>query len=337
MKSEYSVFIGRFQPLTVAHLRIIEEALKQSNKLIIVVGSHRTSLSIKNPWTFVERNNMICSSVNKIFNHDPIIVPVKDYIYNDTMWITSMQNQIANIVGDSKSVKLYGHFKDDSSYYLNYFPQWELIKQPNYYRINATDIRYSLFENKTDWKNKVHESLHHDILSLKQNSRYDDLLSEYNYVKKYKKDWENAPFTPTFITVDAVVVQDGHVLLVRRGKNPGRGKFALPGGFLNTEELIFRSAIRELKEETNIELDTAVIERNFVSTKTFDHPKRSLRGRTVTHAHFFKLESGHPLPRVKGGDDASESLWIPINELATLEEKFFEDHLGIIEYFVYKY
>jgi len=337
MKSDYAVFVGRFQPFHNAHLRIIQEASKQSEKIIIVIGSHRSPLSVKNPWTCDERSSMILDAVGGELGIDPYIIHVKDYLYNDTMWLTSVQNQIAKIVGESNSVNLYGHFKDDSSYYLNFFPRWELMKQPNYYGINATDIRYSLFEDRHDWKKKSPESIHKDIISLKDSQVYESLLSEYKYVKDYKKSWENAPYVPTFVTVDSVVVQDGHVLLIKRGCNPGKGKYALPGGFLNPEEFIFRGAIRELKEETKIDMAVPVLEHAFKEVHTFDHPKRSLRGRTITHAHFFKLESGHPLPNIKADDDASEALWVPINELARFEENFFEDHLGIIEYFVYKY
>lgn len=289
--------------------------------------------------TFDERCQMIKDVCKEHFNRTPEIVPVKDYIYNDTQWLTSVQNQIARLLPtDGKNqIKLFGHFKDDSSYYLNYFPQWELVKQPNYFGINATDIRFAMYNKIDKWMKQVPAVMHDYLSDFMKTDRFKDLVDEHKYIVNYKKMWESSPFPPTFVTVDAVVVQDGHILLIKRGCNPGKGKYALPGGFLNADEFIFRSAIRELKEETNIDVPTAVLERAFKEVKTFDHPKRSLRGRTITHAHFFKLEGGKPLPMVKADDDASEAMWVPLNELARLEEVFFEDHLGMIEYFIYRY
>jgi bifunctional NMN adenylyltransferase/nudix hydrolase len=65
----------------------------------------------------------------------------------------------------------------------------------------------------------------------------------------------------------------------------------------------------------------------------FDHPGRSLRGRTITHAFLFDLDRADKkpgLPRVKGADDAVEAKWIPIAELLKMSDQIFEDHLSII-------
>jgi len=70
-------------------------------------------------------------------------------------------------------------------------------------------------------------------------------MEEAVYIKDYRGQWKT-PFPPFFVTVDAVVYQSGHLLVIRRGHNPGRGKIALPGGFVNAKERIedamFRSS-----------------------------------------------------------------------------------------------
>jgi bifunctional NMN adenylyltransferase/nudix hydrolase len=160
---------------------------------------------------------------------------------------------------------------------------------------------------------------------------WDILLQEYHMVKKYKESWKAAPFPPTFMTVDAVVVQSGHILLVKRGDMPGKGLWALPGGFLNQEETMLDGAIRELKEETKIKVPVPVLKGSIKGSKTFDAPNRSARGRTITQAFHFDLGVGE-LPKVKGSDDAEKAFWVPFNQVK--QEKMFEDHFHIIDNFI---
>jgi bifunctional NMN adenylyltransferase/nudix hydrolase len=161
-----------------------------------------------------------------------------------------------------------------------------------------------------------------DIPTIKQ---------EYKMVKKYKEAWKAAPFPPTFMTVDAIVVQSGHILLVKRGDMPGKGLWALPGGFLNQEETMLDGAIRELKEETKIKVPVPVLKGSIKESKTFDAPNRSSRGRTITQAFFIDLGVGE-LPKVKGADDAEKAFWVPFNQVK--QEKMFEDHFHIIDNFI---
>jgi len=129
----------------------------------------------------------------------------------------------------------------------------------------------------------------------------------------------------------AVIIGAGHVLMIRRGMNPGKDCLALPGGFLDPEETFEQGMIRELKEETKIppeQLRTSIQKWQF-----FDHPSRSLRGRIITHAAYIPLPLKNGLPRVKGGDDAKEALWIPLSSLDSLMEEIYEDHYSIIRNF----
>ena len=117
-------------------------------------------------------------------------------------------------------------------------------------------------------------------------------------------------------------------MLIQRGGFPGKGLWALPGGFLNDEEKILDAVIRELKEETRIKVPAAVLRGSIVAQKVFDDPHRSSRGRTIDHAFLFHLhENG--LPKVKGDDDAAFAKWIPLSEVK--REMMFEDHFSIIE------
>ena len=87
----------------------------------------------------------------------------------------------------------------------------------------------------------------------------------------------------------------------------------------------------ELREETGIGLLQVTLEDAFRAAKVFDHPQRSLRGRTITHAHFFDL--GRHTPEVQAADDAAEAKWVPIGQLAAMESELFEDHFAILDHF----
>jgi bifunctional NMN adenylyltransferase/nudix hydrolase len=128
------------------------------------------------------------------------------------------------------------------------------------------------------------------------------LLEEAEFLTTYPAQWGRGPF----VTADAVVVQSGHILLVERGRAPGKGLLALPGGFVNPEERIRDAAIRELREETSISDGkgrSPAMLASFIEdarTHVFDAPNRSLRGRIITHAFLFRLPERRKLFSVKG-------------------------------------
>jgi len=163
---------------------------------------------------------------------------------------------------------------------------------------------------------------------FKTTKTYEQVANEFNFVKKYKSAWDKAPYTPMFITVDAVVVQSGHILLIERKAQPGKGLMALPGGFLDANETLKTAVIRELREETRIKVPAPVLAGSITKQQVFDDPYRSARGRTVTHAYLIELKDGE-LPKVKGGDDAAKAFWVPFAEIKP--EMMFEDHFHIIQ------
>jgi bifunctional NMN adenylyltransferase/nudix hydrolase len=222
---------------------------------------------------------------------------------------------------------------------LNWFPQWKLITQPNFKtlggeNIDGTKIRDLMFKGDNFWKVYVPDFVSEYISKYIKTDEFQRLKKEYDYIIKYKKSWESAPYPPTFVTTDAVVIQAGHVLLIKRKREPGKGYYAIPGGFLNQNETIRQGTIRELKEETKIDVPAVLLEKCIKAMHCFDHPGRSLRGRILTHASLIELDSTKPLPKVKGDDDASEAVWVPFNEIGLHEEMFFEDHVHVIGYFL---
>jgi len=124
------------------------------------------------------------------------------------------------------------------------------------------------------------------------------------------------------VTVDVVIFtlreNDLNVLLVKRKYEPFINHWAIPGGFVNADESLEDAARRELEEETGV--GDVYLEQLY----TFGKVERDPRGRVVTVAYFALV----PFTAVRGGSDASEARWWPVNDLPTLAF----DHTDILAY-----
>lgn len=353
---DYLIYVGRFQPFHVGHEQAIRSALTLSKRVIVLVGSSYQPRTIKNPWTFEEREEMIKRAFLTPKETDHIIIkPLRDQSYNDQRWVADVQQKVDMIVvGDyfaphvispsviaerlpdlkkNLRIGIIGHIKDESSYYLKMFPQWRLTEHYYYEDINATDIRALYFSKKNPKfiKGIVPSTTFLFLEDFSVTKEFETLKKEYLFIEKYKDAWKTAPYPPTFVTVDAVVVQAGHVLLVRRKSAPGENLLALPGGFVDQNEYLVDAVLRELREETKLKVPAPVLKGSIKAFKVFDNPTRSLRGRTITNAYLIELPAGE-LPSVKGGDDAAKAGWVPIADIK--EQEMFEDHYAIIQYFL---
>ncbi|MEG1201148.1 MAG: NUDIX domain-containing protein, partial [Comamonas sp.] len=159
---------------------------------------------------------------------------------------------------------------------------------------------------------------------------YGELQTEWQMLRKYKASWTAAPYAPVFVTVDALVRCGNEVLVIRRGHAPGKNLLALPGGFLEPRDTLWQSCLRELQEETHCEITETRLQQALQSVTVFDHPDRSLRGRTITHVHYFDLGQ-QDKPSVRADDDAAEAFWLSIDAIRLREAEFFEDHFRILQ------
>ncbi len=341
-KYDFGIVIGRFQPFHIAHRELIKYSLSLAEKVIVILGSARSASDVRNPFTPAMREEII----RACFPEDSprlIFRAVRDYPYNDHVWTAEVQNVVGEIVEEEHAkIAVVGFFKDRSSYYLNLFPQWVFeefyVSDKKLLNINATQIREKFFTDSADWKDFLPAQVAVTLEVFKQTETFPHLQKEFAYLQKYKADtrFVGVPFEPTFITTDAVVVQSGHVLVIRRGHQPGKSLLALPGGFLASGAMLEDNAIKELKEETQIKVPAQVLRGSIKSSHVFDYPERSQRGRTVTFAYFIELapDLKEGLPRVKGGDDAAKAFWLPLSALGEKEDEFFEDHIHIVKYFL---
>lgn len=331
-----AVLIGRFQPFHNGHLALLQQALQTAQQVVIVLGSAYQARSPKNPFTWQERAALIHASLSAQDAARVHCVPVRDY-YDEPHWVQAVIAAVQTLVPTGQRIALVGHFKDASSDYLARFPGWELLSLPRQGDFDGTPTRemyWNLSEQPPTliWKplQKLVPTAVADWLRQWQATPdYAAMRAEWRMISGYQAAWKNAPYPPVFVTVDGLLVCHHHVLLIQRGHAPGKGLWALPGGFVEPRDTLWQSCLRELDEETGLPLPAADLQSALKGVQVFDHPGRSLRGRTITHVFVLHLP-GTALPTVQGGDDAAVARWVPLSELAAMETQMFEDHFHVL-------
>lgn len=335
-----AILIGRFEPVHTGHLALLREALAQAPRVIVIVGSAFQARTPKNPFTWAEREAMLRSALPAHDSARITVLPVRDY-YNEALWVRAVRSAVARHAAPGGRIGLVGHFKDATSSYLRAFPGWELIRMERQGDIDATTIR-DAYLGATPATVAAALAPLADVLppgtralleQFAQGPSYAALQQEWQMLRDYRQSWAAAPYPPVFVTVDAVLRCQDQVLLIRRAHAPGKSQLAVPGGFIEERETLWQSCLRELAEETHCALPEAAMQAALRCVAVFDHPDRSQRGRTITHAHYFDLGQA-PLPQVRADDDAAQVLWTPIAQLAGMEEEFFEDHFHMLDHFL---
>jgi 8-oxo-dGTP diphosphatase len=137
---------------------------------------------------------------------------------------------------------------------------------------------------------------------------------------KYIYDWPRP-----MVTVDAAVFRPFEdkfrILLIQRGKEPFKGFWALPGGFVEMDEELDDAAARELSEETglrNVKLE---------QIQTYGGIGRDPRGRVISILYMGIVRAD--VPELSAADDASDAQWFDISRLP---EEIAFDHRMIIEF-----
>lgn len=123
------------------------------------------------------------------------------------------------------------------------------------------------------------------------------------------------------VTVDAILIsKQNSVLLIQRGGEPFKGKWALPGGFINLDESLETACHRELEEETGLRVG------ELTQFKAYGAVDRDPRGRTIS-VIFYSFQEVESAP--VAGDDAANAQWFPLSRLPELAF----DHHQILEEF----
>lgn len=150
----------------------------------------------------------------------------------------------------------------------------------------------------------------------------EEILREYeNKAASLQSQFENEWRKPS-VTADGIVTRDHDILLIKRGHEPFKGSFALPGGFLSYYETLEECVVREVHEETGVKTEIVDL------VGAYSAPDRDPRGHFVTAVYHLRPVGG----TLKAGDDASEAQWVHLEKLP----KFAFDHGKIVREFLAK-
>jgi 8-oxo-dGTP diphosphatase len=118
------------------------------------------------------------------------------------------------------------------------------------------------------------------------------------------------------ITTDGIILKDKQILLIKRKNEPFKGKWALPGGFVEYGEKTEGAVIREVSEETGLKTKIRTL------AGVYSDPNRDPRGHIITIIYVLDIVKGN----VKAGDDASDVKFFDVHQLPALAT----DHNKII-------
>jgi bifunctional NMN adenylyltransferase/nudix hydrolase len=302
----------------------LKKAFEVAERVLVFVGSANLPRTLKNPFTFYERSNLI-DHILQVTEETYTIYPLNDYILDNKRW----KDQITTIVGDETSVVVIGGSKGE--WYYDLFPEYDVMLPNTILPINATDIRNSFYESTTfpDLNVVPVSTLNFMADFAIQSSWYGYLVEWYNKVNKLRGEFGKGPF----LTCDNVITHRDRVLLVKRKNQPGKGLWAIPGGYFDaTDNSLSFGCHRELDEETSINLSYEQFEEFKQGFRIFDSKARSHKTRIVTYSSYVAIPSELDIT-VSAGDDAGEAKFFLLSDVKNMKSKTYDDHYDQIEYF----
>jgi bifunctional NMN adenylyltransferase/nudix hydrolase len=329
-------------PFHHGHEAMVKHALNIADRAIVVIGTPFRPRTPKNPFTLQERVEMILGAFPEEAASGRLLIAfVPDFFYDERAWEMSLEESVKETVlqhhpnPGTANIGFLGLSKEgDMENWLENIPVTQRIEPTELYNgVDGTWIRKCLFTDgqrfEENVRNIVPPNVWEFLLKFRDTSEWEALRRYHEFIIEYKKPYAQLPFGVIFQTVDAVVECEDCVLLIKRKREPGKGLWAIPGGFLDVDERIEDACERELTEETGLR----GVREYLVGRERFDHPGRDLRGRMITDCFHFKMPG--LLPSVKGADDADEAQWAPKGSIVS--DDMMGDHwdmlrhLGVID------
>ena len=322
-----AVIIGRFQPLHNGHVALINKALENHSKVLILVGSVNKERDFKNPFSTEVRLKMI----SNVFEGNTSVYArgLKDKPTDDE-WVAEVIANVNQIEEDPSKVVLYTSEKDSVFYEANFLYNVSSMDSEG---INATDIRELLYTGEFKKHKKallnipqVNWEYLDSILLVSKDTSFWELSQEKQMCERGKRLAISAhkfsnPIEPV---AHALVIHDGSVLLVKRAGTRGKGQWAIPGGFIEHAESSRAAAVRELKEETGVDLMTL---RTKEMAQSVEENLDDLSVRTLGINYLYLLDPTEEKPKVTlDTKECSDYEWVSLDSVLKEERILFYNH-----------
>jgi bifunctional NMN adenylyltransferase/nudix hydrolase len=348
MSVKVGVVIGRFRGFHKYHMDHIVRAANENDIVMILIGSSNRRVSIKNPFTADETMRMIEENVRVEAVPNGRIPPnvyiayrfLPDNPLDNEAWADNAVHMVEPYVSSPEDVTIYGCDKDSSTFYFKLFPQWkQSLTESDGSNFDATQLREAWFKGEQSsahlFRMKNEGFISTETFWFLNRVRYkESLQEEWEFYQKEKERFADYPFPDTlsFSCGDAVVKWQDEILFIVRGKAPGKDCLALPGGFKNRNETFFDAAIRELYEETRMNISPAALMQCVQNDELFDDPSRSIGIPRATLAVLFDVtEMFEERPEIYPADDAVGFEWIKTNRLDDVATRIYDDHMFIVK------
>lgn len=254
------MLIGRFQPFHNGHVRIIEQMRRDGITTILVgVGSCQESRTLRNPFSFEERRDMIQAAVP-----DAIIRPIPDF-NNPPLWKEYVLATFPEVQALYSGGEGWTQAFKDKEFIIRTVPRNDL-------QVSGTMIREKIAK-----KESIDELIPKEVK---------DFLEKMDLELAIKEKYKNPK-----PTVDTIIEYDGKIVIIER-KNEPHG-YALPGGFVDEGESTEHAAVREAKEETNLDFEIKGL------LGVYSDPARDPRQHTISVTYY-----GKGMGELKAQDDA---------------------------------
>jgi len=324
---DLAVIVDACEPWRRGHADAVERALRSAARVLVLVSSANAARSLRHPLSIAERLQVVRAECAR-WGESVRAEPLGDRLYQPLHWQRALQEALAAYTpGAQRVVQFCPSHRAHA-----FLTDWHAMAAPGLDAPEFWALRATLFAGtESDWQALLAELTPASAAFLETYRRtpaWSQMQAEYGAVQATRASWRSAPYPPVLATTDALVLHDAHLLLVQRARSPGKGLWALPGGFVDPDETLLAACLRELDEETGLRPDAAIA-CAAAEPAVFDAPRRSLRARIITHVFRFDLPSG-ARPPVAGGDDAGAAEWVALSRFFTMEEQVFEDHFHIV-------
>lgn len=319
------LIIGRFQPVHDGHLSIIERSLKENDHTLILVGSSNKLPDFKNPFTAQERLKLLHDNLGEA---NYTLVSLKDKPTDDE-WIQDVIATVMNVEDDPTQVTLYCAPKDEDWYRKNLL--YPIVTLDNI-SISATQVRHAWYLDELWTVNKSLPKATKDFLE-KHHDR-ERLTTEYITTKDSAMfKLQGHPFRNPMEPVSFAVITQGNKLLVGRRKGArGYGQLGLLGGYIENTETTLDGCMREVSEESGIDLRSLITEgRARCLLQSITENLDDIGTRTIGINYLFLISPDVDLELTPDGTETSELTWVSLKDVLEERELLFYNHNQVVQ------